>query len=213
MAKCLPLRPLLLPMCRWGRAMRKSLDSQIIMRLLGEVQNAAAVFEGRWTLGALARVDAELAQRMADQIADYQEAMVTGTIADVKEHVAGVKRGYAKCARVCEAAGVQDDAYTIGVCTATGLRVAIGDRKASGPRVHELFGPRVAWLTVDEVARLWASIEGLRRIDAIKECFAGAEMTNLRPHTRDWPTGPHSGNWPAVAEVMPAHPEEQEDEE
>jgi hypothetical protein len=192
--------------------MKKSLDSAVIMRLLGEVQNAAAVFEGRWTLGALARVDAELAQRMADQIADYQEAMVTGTIADVKEHVAGVKRGYAKCARVCEAAGVQDDAYTIGVCTATGLRVAIGDRKASGARVHELFGDRVTWLTPDECARLWASIAGLRRIDAIKAAFPGAEMTDLRPHTREWPIGIHSESWPSVAEVMPAHPEEVEDE-
>jgi hypothetical protein len=194
---------------------RKSLDSHVIMRLLGEVQNAAAIFEGRWTLGALARVDAELAQRMADQIADYQEAMVTGTIADVKEHVAGIKRGYNKCARVCEAAGIEDDAYRIGVCTATGLRVAIGDRKASGARVHELFGSRVVWLTVDEVARLWASIEGLRRIDAVKAVFPGAEAINIRPHTREWEVGPHSGNWPSVAEVMPEPPDEeqQEDEE
>jgi hypothetical protein len=200
---------------RLGRAMRKTLDSKVIMRLLGEVQAAASVFEGRWTLGALARVDAELAQRMADQIADYQEAMVTGTIADVKEHVAGMKRGYNKCARVCEAAGVEDDAYLLGLDSMTGMRVAIGDRKASGPRVAELHGDRVTWLTPDECAKLWASIEGLRRVDAIKSAFAGAEVRDFRPHTREWAAGPHSGEWPSVAEVMPAPPDEgqQEDEE
>jgi hypothetical protein len=162
-------------------------------------------------MGALARVDADLARRMTEQIELYHEAQITGTMADLKTHTRGMVAGYKKCARAMEASGVEDDAYTIGVCTATGMRVAIGDRKASGARVHELFGPRVVWLTADEVARLWASIEGLRRVDAIKECFAGAEMTNLRPHTREWPIGAPMEGWVRTAEDMPAPPPEDDD--
>lgn len=189
-------------------AMKNSLDSKIIMRLLGEVAQAAALLEGRWTMGALARVDAELAQRMAGQLADYHEAQITGSMADLKTHVRGTVAGYKKCARVMEASGFLDDAYTIGLDTSTGMRIAIGDRKASAARVAELYGGNITWLTPDEVARLWSSIAGLRRIDAIKELWPGAEVVNIRPHTRDWPTGPHSGPWPTLAEVMPPMPED-----
>lgn len=193
-------------------AMKNSLDSKIIMRLLGEVSQAAALLEGRWTMGALARVDAELAQRMTDQLADYHEAQITGSMADLKTHVRGTVAGYKKCARVMEASGFLDDAYTIGLDTSTGMRIAIGDRKASAARVAELYGGNITWLTPDEVARLWSSIQGLRRIDAVKGLWPGAEMVEIRPHTRAWPGGPHSGVWPTLAEVMPEPPPEDDDD-
>ena len=155
-------------------------------------------------MGALARVDADLAQRMAEQIALYNEAVVTGTIADLKIHADALKRGYAKCVRVMEASGVLDDAYLIGLDTATGLRVAIGDKRASAERVAELHGSGVVWMTADEIARLWASIQGLRRVDAVKEFFPGAEVISIRPHTR----GPHSG----LAEVMPGPPPDDDED-
>lgn len=187
----------------------KTIDSKVILRLMGEVQVAAQAFEGRWTIGALARVDPALAETLAGQIADWHEAQVIGTLIDIKTHAKGTVRGYLKAARACEAAGIDDDAYKIGLCSQTGMRVAIGDRRLSAQRVADLHGPNVVWLSADEVARLWGSIQGLRRIDAVKAAFPGAEAVDIRPHTRDWPTGPHSGDWPAVAEVMPAHPEEE----
>jgi hypothetical protein len=192
-------------------AMKNNLDSKIIMRLLGEVAAAAQLFESRWTMGALARVDAELAQRMAGQLADYHEAQVIGSMADLKTHVRGTVAGYKKCVRAMEASGVEDDSYIIGQDTATGFRIAIGDRRASAARVAERFGGNITWLTPDEVARLWASIAGLRRIDAIKSAFPGAEAMDIRPHTRVWPEGPHSGAWPTLAEVMPEPPPEDDD--
>jgi hypothetical protein len=33
-------------------------------------------------------------------------------------------------------------------------------------------------------------------------------MTDLRPHTREWPIGIHSESWPRVAEDMPPPPED-----
>lgn len=191
--------------------MKNSLDSKIIMRLLGEVAQAAALLEGRWTMGALARVDAALAQRMTEQIELYHAAQITGTMADLKTHTRGMIAGYKKCARAMEASGVEDDAYIIGQDTATGMRIAIGDKKASAARVAELFGSGVVWLNPDEIAKLYASIAGLRRIDALKSLFVGAEVVNIRTHTRVWPDGPHSGDWPALAEVMPDMPPEDDD--
>lgn len=198
---------------RLGRAMSRSLDSRVILQLIAEVAAAAEAFEGRWTIGALARVDPGLADLLVEQLADYHEAQVIGTLVDLKEHARGAVRGYLKAARVCEAAGLEDDAYLLGVDSSTGLRVAIGDRRLSAQRVADLHGSRVIWLNPDEVAKLWSSIAGLRRIDAVKACFPGATVVDIRPHTREWETGPHSGNWPAVAEVMPPPLEEQEDEE
>jgi hypothetical protein len=188
-------------------AVSKSLDSDVVIRLLREVGDAAAVFEGRWSLGALARVDAELAQLLADQIQDYHAARLTGTMTELKEEAAACKRGYLKCAAVMEKAGVEDDGYLIGVDTATGMRVAIGDRRASAGRVCELHGRNVVWLNPDEVARLWASIQGLRRIDAVKEQFPGAEVVDLRPHTRVWSHAGGEMPWPAPDE------QHEEDEE
>lgn len=191
--------------------MSRSLDSRVILQLMGEVHAAAEAFEGRWTIGALARVDPGLADLLVEQLADYHEAQVTGTLVDLKEHARGTVRGYLKAARACEAAGLEDNAYLIGLDSMTGMRVAIGDRRLSAQRVAELHGGSVVWLNPDEIAKLWASIAGLRRIDAVKEQFPGATVVDIRPHTREWPTGPHSGNWPGVAEVMPAHPEEDDD--
>lgn len=192
--------------------MKNSLDSKIIMRLLGEVAQAAALLEGRWTMGALARVDAALAQRMTEQIELYHEAQITGSMADLKTHTRGMIAGYKKCVRAMEASGFLDDAYTVGLDSSTGMRIAIGDRKASAARVHELFGSGVVWLNPDEVAKLWASIQGLRRIDAVKELWPGAEVVNIRSHTRVWPDGPHSGAWTPVAETMPEPPPEDDED-
>lgn len=193
--------------------MRKALDSQAALRLMREVQDAAVLLEGRWTMGALARVDPALAELLREQIEDYQEARITGTMHEFKTQAKGAVRGYLKAVRVMEESGFEHDAYLLGLDPNTGSRVAIGDKRASARYVAAIHGDRVTWLTADEVAKLWASIAGLRRVDAIKEIWPEAEVVDFRPHTRGWPTGPHSGNWPSVAEVMPAHPEEEEAED
>lgn len=177
----------------------KSLDSGAALQLWRKVREAAEPFEGRWTLGALARVDAGLAQALHEQIQLWHQAAVTGTMADMTVHANGLARGYAKCAAVMAESGFEDDAYLIGLDTSTGCRVAIGDRRASGPRVHEVHGDRVVWMTPDEVARLWASIEGLRKVEPIKLYFPGAEIVGVDLRRA---TLPHT------AEHMPLHPDE-----
>lgn len=184
--------------------MKKSLDSGAVVRVLRELREAADMFDSRWTLGALARADAALAERLQEQIQLYQAAQITGTMGDLREHAAAMRRGYIKAAAACEASGLEDDAYVLGLDTATGLRVAIGDKRASAVRVAELHGGNVVWLNPDEVARLWASIQGLRRVDAIKELWPGAEVTDIRPHTRDWLS---------LAESMPEPPPEDDDDD
>lgn len=198
MCSCLRPRP------RMVVVQVRSLDSTAALQLLRKVNEAAKVFESRWTMGALARLDPALAKSLHEQIQLYQQAAVTGTMADLTEHAGGLARGYRYCAAKLEDAGVEDDAYLIGVDSATGCRVAIGDRRASAERVAEMHGNRVVWLNPDEVARLWASIEGLTKIEPLKEFFPGAEIVDVRKPLV----------FKRVAEDMPKHPDDEvEDDE
>ena len=48
------------------------------------ISEAAASFEGRWTMRALARVDADLATALQDQIDLFNEALITSAMDDVR---------------------------------------------------------------------------------------------------------------------------------
>lgn len=155
-------------------------DAVVITRLMGDVARAAQPFESRWTMAALRRVDAELHRRFADQQALFDKACVTGELEDVERHGAALCRGYLAIARAMEAAEEPDDAYLLGQ-SRSGLKIAIGHQKAAAERVRDIHGGRVAWLTPDECAEIFAELEGFKMIGAIKRRFPGAEIIDLYP--------------------------------
>lgn len=140
------------------------------------VTAAATAFEQRWTMLTLQRVNADLAFRLRKQQQQLMLARTAGSSDEVAEQAQALCRGYAVVIAAMEAANVADDAYQIGRCPVTGLVVAIGEQAASGNRVRQVHGEDAIHLTPDEVASLFASIEGLKSITAIKQQFPGSEV-------------------------------------
>lgn len=153
-----------------------SIDVAAVMRRVSE---AASPFESRWTLRALRRIDPELHDRLLDQQNLYHEALVTGEPGDVEEQSAAMCRGWAAVTRTMEAASVEHDAYLLGHDPKTGTTVAIGENRHAIERVRTLHGKPVVWLTPDEVATLFAGIEGFKTIAAVKQQFPAAEIVDL----------------------------------
>lgn len=141
-----------------------------------EVAAGAALFESRWTMLALQRLDPGLAEALADQAARYHEAQFMGEARDIAVEGAALVRGYHAAASAMERAQVSDDAYVIGRCPKTGTVVAIGQQKHAIERVRTLYGEDVVWITPDEVASLFGAVEDLKAISAIKRRFPGAEV-------------------------------------
>ena len=151
-------------------------DEQTMRHWFAQVATAATAFESRWTMLALRRVDADLAQRLGEQRNLFDHACITGTADEIETQGAAMCRGYAAACRALEAAGAADDAYLLGRCSRTAMVVAIGEQKAAVERVRELHGADVVWITPDEVATLFASAEGLKMVAAVKQMFPGAEI-------------------------------------
>lgn len=149
------------------------------MRLVGQ---AAQAFEGRWTMRALKRIDADLYTAFTDQQDRWADARFLGTPEQVEMQAGGMIRGYAAITKAMVESGEADDAYMLG--QSGDVMVAIGTRQASAFRVlelqHEDRPVRVVWLTPDECATLFASTEGFKAIAAIKQAFPGAEIVNCR---------------------------------
>lgn len=152
------------------------LSQQIMAKWLAAISQAAQAFEARWTMLALRRVDADLATRLHEQRNLFVEAYVTGEIADVDVHGAAMCRGYVVAIAAMESVGVPDDAYQLGQCPKTGTLVAIGDQKAAVNRVREVYGDGVIFISPDEVASLFASVEALKSVGVVKQRFPGAEI-------------------------------------
>jgi len=150
-----------------------------ITKLMAQVSDAAKPFESRWTLRALQRVDADLHQLLVEQQSLYHEALVTGSTGDAKEQAAAMCRGWAAATRRMEQAGVEDDAYLLGLHPATGTKVAIGSAKHAIDRVRQVHGEDVIWMTPDEVAAMVAGLESLKGIQAVKNLWPDAEVIRL----------------------------------
>jgi hypothetical protein len=160
-------------------AMKSTLEE--VKNWRAQVAEAAYAFERRWTRLTLKRVEKELAAKLIRQQDLFNEACVTGTVAQIREHGAAMLRGYAVVTQALERAAVEDDAYLIGRCPKTGTTVAIGDQKAAIDRVREIHGEQVVLLSPDEVATLFGSVEALKTIAAIKRRFPGAEVIDRHP--------------------------------
>lgn len=165
-------------MSRAARTVR-TVDIAAVMQ---RVSDAASPFESRWSLRSLRRLDRDLHDRLLEQQSLYHEALITGDAAEVEEQSAAMCRGWAAVTRVMEAAGVEDDAYLLGHDSKTGTTVAIGENRHCIKRVRDVHGERVVWLTPDEIATLFAGIEGFKTIAAVKQHFPGAEIIDLHPN-------------------------------
>jgi hypothetical protein len=154
----------------------QSPESVVLAKWFTAVAQAALPFESRWTERALRRVDGDLYEAFADQRSLWQQASVTGSVEEVEEHGAAMVRAYGAVSSRLEQAGEPDDAYVIGFDSRTGVRVAIGERKACAVRVREVAGERVTWLTADEVAGLLAGVEAFERLSSLKKIWPAAEL-------------------------------------
>jgi hypothetical protein len=162
-------------------------DEAVMLHWRACVSAAAGVFESRWTLLALRRVDDGLATRLLEQRSLFDTACVTGTADDIELHGPAMCRGYAAAVRALEQAGAADDAYVLGRCPRTGTVVAIGEQRAAVARVRELHGEAVVWITPDEVATLFASAEGFKMVGAVKRLWPGAELIDRHACEGPWP--------------------------
>lgn len=156
-------------------------DDNAVRRWLVAASTSALAFERRWTLAALKRVNPDLAQRLLEQRALFDQAVVTAPAEEIELHGAAMCRGYAAAVRALEAAQEPDDAYLIGKCPRTGYTIAIGEQKAAAERVREIHGERVVWVTPDELASIMNSVEAFKPIAAIKRLFPGAEIIERYP--------------------------------
>lgn len=151
-------------------------ESEIAGLMLG-VNDAAAAFERRWTLGALRRLDAELHAKLLRQKDRYSQALVTGTLADARKHAEGMERGWNAAVTAMEGAQAPEDAYWVGQAK-NGQKIAITQQRTAMGRVQEVHGNNVAVFTPDELADL---VVGFELVKQAKELFPDAEIINVYP--------------------------------
>lgn len=137
---------------------------------------AAALYESRWTVRALRRVDAELCDAIEDQLSMFHESLFRGTDKEITNHGEAMCRGWAAAIARMEHEQEPDDAYMLG--QDGGTIVAISDQRSANARVRDLHGDRVMFITPDEVA---AMVVGLQDIAKVKALWPGAEIINAGP--------------------------------
>jgi hypothetical protein len=155
--------------------------TKVVLEWCDQVSQAALIFEARWTQASLRRLDPDLAEALHDQVNLFTKECVMGLANDIRTHGEATVRGYAKAVEAMQNAHIEDDAYMLGTDLITGTKVAIGTQKAAVPRVREIHGNNVIWLTPDEVARMLAGLESFKAIGAVKKLFPGAEVIDRYP--------------------------------
>lgn len=145
--------------------------SNTLATWLNRVAQASRSFDSRWTMRALRRVDAKLADRFETAISDWHETCLTGDDAEIAEIGGGIVRGYQAITQRMEEAGADHDAYFKGTCLRTGTVVIISDNKACEDigAIH---------MTPDEVASLVGGMEVLKHVKAV---MPGAEVIDCYP--------------------------------
>lgn len=161
----------------------KALDaaSAALHQWHAEVAKVAEAFERRWTMRALRRVNPDLHQRLQEQIDLFHQVKFLNEAPDIEAHGAATCRGWQAAVEALEKAGEPDDAYVLGFDPSTGTRVAVGEKICAAKRVAEIHGEKHVWITPDEVASMFAALQGVEAISAIKREFPGAEMVSIYP--------------------------------
>jgi hypothetical protein len=137
--------------------------------------DAAALFEARWTRRALRRVDPELEQRLGEQRELLSGALASGIDRDIRLHGEAMVRGWH--AAIARMATEPPGAFLIGEDPASGMRVAISDQRASETTVRDLYGDGVIFLTPDEVAAMATTLQQVREV---KRLWPGAEIVTVQ---------------------------------
>src|SRR6266550_1584675 len=129
---------------------------RITQEMWKRVNDAKAKFEGRWMMLSLCRVNEELYNNLMDQIDIFDDVSITGTAEDIEEHGEATLRGFEVATKVMEKSALEDDAYVMGQCHLTGLKIAIGSAKGSTKRIREIHGQDVVFISPDEIATMIA---------------------------------------------------------
>jgi hypothetical protein len=156
--------------------MRSKDETQLIKNMRKRIAEFAMPFESRWTFAALRAADRDVATRLHEQQNLFSEACVRMDARDIVDQANALCRGYAVAFELLEASRMPDDAYMIGIDPATGCKVAIGQCDLALQRIRDLHGDNFVWLTPENVARMFASIESFKAIDAVRKVFPDAEI-------------------------------------
>ena len=154
---------------------------RVVQAMWSRVNEAKAKFEGRWTYLSLKRVDENLYQALMEQCNIFDEESITGTVESIEEHGEATLRGYITATKAMEKKSIDDDAYMLGCCPTTGLKIAIGAAKGSVKRIQEVYGQDVVFFSPDELATIIAfrgdvERKGIVFIEAVKQHWPGSEM-------------------------------------
>lgn len=163
---------------------QRVVEQSLAEQMHDQVSAAAVAFESRWTMRALRRVDADLAQALDEQRHLFHEAILIGEDDEVRQQGEAMCRGWVAAVRRLEDAQEPDDAYQLGQDNRTGLQVAVGPASASAARVRELHGERIIWISPDEVAAMFAGLQGVAHVKAL---WPGAEITKVIDRYPDEP--------------------------
>lgn len=167
--------------------------------MLSQAAAAAAMFESRWTMRALRRVDADLHDAVEEQQSLFQESLLLGEDDQIREHGEAMCRGWQAAVVRMEHEQEPDDAYQIG--EHGGTTVAIAQQRSASMRVRDLHGERVIFLTPDEVAAMFV---GMQAVAQVKALWPGAEITKVINKYPDEPAQADFVDAASVAEL--SHP-------
>jgi hypothetical protein len=148
--------------------------------LLARLAVAQASFEGRWSLRALWRVDAELCARLVEQRLLWHEARVVGEDAEIERQGEALCRGWLAAVERMEGADEPEDAYAFG--QHGGVTVAIGANASA--ELRGMHKARVVWLTPDQVAQMWV---GLQTLATVRELWPDSEVVRVVERYPDEP--------------------------
>jgi hypothetical protein len=140
--------------------------------LTGDITEAAAAFEARWTLAGLRRTNPGIGERLVAQVELWHAAAAGGSAEAIEAQGMALVRGYRKAVEIMST--VEPDAYVVGKCQETGFTVVIGHCPATAKHAADAEGKDAVWLTPDEVANLLPKLSGFQTIAEIKRAFPGA---------------------------------------
>lgn len=146
----------------------------IVEQMMRQQSDAVALFESRWTMRALKRVDAGLYKAIEEQRGLFHESLLLGDDEQIKEHGEAMCRGWHAAVVRMEQEQEPDDCYLLG--SANGTTIAIAEQRSANQRVRELHGDRVIFLTPDEVAGMFV---GLQEVAKVKSLWPGAEIVRV----------------------------------
>ena len=157
-------------------AVADAIASSVRERMLRKQSEAAALYEARWTLRALRRVDAELCDAIEEQQSMFHESLIIGEDEDIIEQGEAMCRGWAAAIQRMEQEQVAEDAGMVGFDPATGMKVVISGQRAVEQRAKQMYGDTVVFLTPDEVAAMFA---GLQSVAQVKALWPGVEIVRM----------------------------------